>query len=164
VTKMNDISGFSLNPIGHVNVDSESSSIQIYEQFRQGLEKMDRFSHFLVLWWASGHDNPESRSTLQTPLPYADNLTAGVFACRSEFRPNPIGVTVCQCIDLDMEGGVIRVPYMDAFDKTPILDLKPYFPVCERVRDVQVPQWVENWPQWYEDAYKLMDLFADCES
>ncbi|WP_147820523.1 TrmO family methyltransferase domain-containing protein [Salidesulfovibrio onnuriiensis] len=152
----------SLNPIGRVLSDGEFWNIHIDEAYRKGLDKMDQFSHFLVLWWASAHDNPDSRAMLHTPLPYAPGLEAGVFACRSEFRPNPIGVTVCQCLDLDMENGVIRVPYMDAFDGTPVLDLKPYFPVSERVREARVPQWVETWPQWYEEAYKLADMFAEC--
>lgn len=158
------MSVFSLAPIGHVSATEDEFCIHVYEEFRHGLEKMDGFSHFLALWWATEHDNPDSRAMLQTPLPYGDDITAGVFACRSEFRPNPIGVTVCQCLDLDIANGVIRMPYMDAFDQTPVLDLKPYFPVCERVREPRVPQWVENWPEWYEDAYKLIDLFAEIES
>lgn len=152
-----------LNPIGRVRAKEESFSIHIDEPYRKGLDKMDAFSHFLVLWWADGHDNEESRSMLQTPLPYATGLEAGVFACRSEFRPNPIGVTVCQRLALDMENGVIQVPYMDAFDGTPVLDLKPYFPVSERVREAQVPKWVESWPQWYEESYKLAEMFAEFE-
>ncbi|TIH17050.1 hypothetical protein D0S45_07755 [Marinifilum sp. JC120] len=154
---------FSMSPIGQVQVKEGEASIHVFEEFRSGLEKMDRFSHFIALWWASEQDSPDRRAVLQTPLPYADNLSAGVFACRSEFRPNPIGVTVCQCLDLDIEKGIIRVPYIDAFDGTPLLDLKPYFPVCERVKETRVPEWVEGWPEWYEDAYKLAEMFSDSE-
>ncbi len=152
-----------IKPIGHVNANDESFSIQIDEGYRDGLAEMDKFSHFMVMWWASNHDTKESRSILQTELPYADNLKAGVFACRSEYRPNPVAVTVCACQEMDIKKGIIKVPYIDAFDGTPVIDLKPYFPVCERVKEVNVPEWVENWPEWYEDAYKLMEIFADCE-
>jgi tRNA (Thr-GGU) A37 N-methylase len=37
-------------------------------------------------------------------------------------------------------------------DGTPILDLKPYQPAADRIRDVTVPAWCAHWPQWYEDS------------
>ncbi len=151
---------FAVFPIGHVEQKDGEAAIHIDEQYRDGLDKMDRFSHFLVLWWANGQDVPERRNILQTPLPYAEGLTAGVFACRAEYRPNPIGVTVCEWLEMDREHGIIRVPYIDAFDRTPVLDLKPYFPVSERVREARVPEWVHDWPQWYEESYKLAEIFA----
>jgi tRNA-Thr(GGU) m(6)t(6)A37 methyltransferase TsaA len=157
-------SGIVIHPIGHVRAEGESFSIHIDKEYRPGLSHLDQFSHFLVVWWASEHDNPESRAILQTELPYADNLRAGVFACRSEYRPNPIAISVCACLHMDKDAGVIQVPYLDAFDRTPVIDLKPYFPVSERVREVKVPPWVENWPQWYEEAHKLAELFEACES
>lgn len=154
---------FAIKPIGHVNATKETFSIQIFEDHRKGLHLMDKFSHFLVFWWANGHDNDQSRSTLETQLFYADGLTAGVFACRSEFRPNPVAVTICTIIDMDVDSGLITVPYMDAFDKTPVIDLKPYFPVSDRVNKTRVPDWVKEWPQCYEQAYKLEALFASFE-
>lgn len=155
-----DVSRITLSPIGHVHVAENSFAIHIHGAFRPGLEKLDRFSHVLVLWWASQQDAPQSRRTLQTPLPYADGTVAGVFACRSEFRPNPIAVTICEVLHLDMAGGVITVPYIDAFDATPVLDLKPYFPVSERVREARVAPWAEEWPQCYEESYKMAEIFA----
>ncbi len=157
-------SNITINPIGHVKVTEETYSIHIDKEFRDGLLHMDKFSHFIVTWWASEHDTKESRAMLQTELPYADNLEAGVFACRSEYRPNPVAITICACLHMDIETGIIQVPYMDAFDGSPVIDLKPYFPVSDRVRDTKVPEWVENWPEWYEEAYKLMDLFSECTS
>jgi tRNA (Thr-GGU) A37 N-methylase len=40
---------------------------------------------------------------------------------------------------------------MDAFDGTPVLDLKGYFPVCDRVKDVRIPEWTEGWGEWMPD-------------
>jgi tRNA (Thr-GGU) A37 N-methylase len=64
---------------------------------------------------------------------------------------------------MDMERGLIRVPYMDAFDKTPIIDIKPYFPVSDRVREVRVAPWAENWPGYFEEAYKMEEIFSKFE-
>lgn len=152
---------FILNPIGQVHVTKEKFSIEIAKPYRAGLKELNHFSHVIVSWWATEQDNSQSRAIIETKLPYASNIVAGVFACRSEYRPNPIGITVCYCQNIDLEKGLIEVPYIDAFDKTPVIDLKPYFPVSDRVRDFKVPSWVENWPEWYEDAYKLQELFAN---
>lgn len=157
---MNTKKNFEMSSIGQAHAGENGYWLEIDESFRQGLTEMDRFSHVLVFWWATGMDNEKNRKTLLTSLPYAQNQEAGVFACRSEYRPNPIAVTVCQILDMDIDSGKISVPYIDAHDGTPIVDLKPYIPVSERVRDFKVPRWFRDWPEWYEDAYKLQDLFA----
>lgn len=155
-----DAKGFSLRPIGRVRVEDERFWLEIDAPFRGGLDKLDQFSHIITLWWAHEHDNAQSRKRIKTEIPYAGNLKAGVFACRSEYRPNPLGVTVCQILSVDMKAGIVTVPYTDAFDGTPLLDLKAYFPVSDRVRDYRVPDWVKDWPEWFEEAYKLEELFA----
>ena len=154
---------YEIFPIGHVNADETKFSLQIDPPFRQGLKMMDQFSHILVFWWAAGQDSTQKRETLLTSLPYAPGVEAGVFACRSEFRPNPVAFTVCACLQINIEKGLIHVPYMDAFDKTPIIDIKPYFPVSDRVRDVKVAPWAKDWPSCYEEAYKMEEIFAKFE-
>jgi tRNA (adenine37-N6)-methyltransferase len=116
------------------------------------LKQIALFSHVIVLWWAHEHDNPGDRSTLITPLPYAPGQDAGVFASRSERRPNPIGLSICPILHVDEANGVIVVAWIDANDGTPILDLKPYVPVTDRVRDVGVAAWFEGLPNCMEDA------------
>jgi tRNA (Thr-GGU) A37 N-methylase len=53
---------------------------------------------------------------------------------------------------MDHEKGIIYIPYIDAVDGTPIIDLKPYHPSIDRVRDVSVAKWCDHWPKWYEDS------------
>ncbi len=48
--------------------------------------------------------------------------------------------------------GGIYVAYIDAEEGTPIIDIKPYHPATDRIRDVQVPEWCDHWPKWYEDS------------
>lgn len=161
ITKTNK--PIQLNPIGTIHTANGEFKLKINEAYREGLKELNQFSHVIVIWWASEHDNEKSRSLTTTQLPYADNKEAGVFACRSEYRPNPVAITTCACLDIDMDNGIITIPYIDAFDKSPIIDLKAYFPVLDRVRDFKVPQWVEGWPEWVEEAYKLAEMFADCD-
>jgi tRNA (Thr-GGU) A37 N-methylase len=54
-----------------------------------------------------------------------------VFACRAEHRPTPFAVSTCKIISIDETNGRIQLEYIDAIDGTPLLDIKPYFPVCD---------------------------------
>jgi tRNA-Thr(GGU) m(6)t(6)A37 methyltransferase TsaA len=137
----------ALRPIGVVK-RRDDVVLEIDPPYRPALAKLDEFSHVIVLWWATGHDNPESREIMRCELPYAPGVEAGVFACRAEYRPNPIGITVCPITGIDEAAGVVTVADIDAFDDTPILDLKPYIGVTDRVQDVTVPGWFEGWPEW----------------
>jgi tRNA-Thr(GGU) m(6)t(6)A37 methyltransferase TsaA len=139
-------------PIGYARQTDDGFRLEIGEPFRPGLKQLGQFSHVIVFWWADQHDNLPDRRTLVAALPYAPGETAGVFACRSEYRPNPIAMTICPVFDVDEQNGVILVAWIDAFDGTPILDLKPYVPLSDRVRDVQVAKWFQGLPEWMEDA------------
>lgn len=151
---------FQIFPIGKVVANESGFQLQIDQAYRPALKQLDQFSHVMVLWWADRHDNTEHRGITQTELPYASGVKAGVFACRAEYRPNPIAVTSCPILDIDLEGGIVQLAYIDAFDGTPILDLKPYLPVSDRIRDVQVAEWFADWPEYMEDA---AEFFAQVE-
>lgn len=147
-------SSYEIHPIGFVQSDEQKGQfeIKLLPPFNEGLEKLAAFSHVIILWWADRHDNPEERSILITPLPYAKGTKAGVFACRSEYRPNPIGITTMPILNIDEANGIITLPWIDAFDGTPVLDLKPYIPSSDRVRDFRVADWMKEWPEWMEEA------------
>jgi len=141
----------TLRPIGVVRRDGDEVWLAVDEPYRPAMLEMDLFGHIIVLWWARGHDNPESRGILQTELPYAPGVTAGVFSCRCEYRPNPIATTVCKLLDLDIDAGVVRIAAIDAFDESPLLDIKPYIGVVDRVEHIVVPDWYDGWPVWMPD-------------
>ena len=153
-------STYLLHPIGtvHANEAEQRYTLHIDDAYRQALKEMDQFSHVMVFWWADKMDTPELRAKLTTELPYAPGVQAGVFACRSEYRPNPIAVTTVPLLDVDVEHGVVALPWIDACDGTPVLDLKPYIPISDRIRDVAVADWLSDWPEWMEDA---ADYFAE---
>ncbi len=140
-----------VRPIGHVEQTDAGCRLVIDKPHRAGLNQLDQFSHVVVLWWADRHDNSPDRAVVETALPYAPGVTAGVFACRSEYRPNPILMTVSPIFAVDVEQGTVAV-WIDALDGTPILDLKPYIPISDRVRDVRTARWFEGLPMWLEDA------------
>jgi len=139
---------FHLHPIGSIQRSKDSVNLEILEPFRPALKQLDHFSHLMVFWWADRHDNEKSRTVLQTDPPYAKGKVTGVFATRAEYRPNPIAMTTCKLLAVDEKRGVIQVANIDAHDGTPIVDLKAYFPVCDRVRTARIPEWLSDWPEW----------------
>lgn len=151
---------YQLQPIGYVRAKQDGFWLEILEPYRPALKEMRQFSHVLILWWADQHDNPTDRALLTTELPYAPGVTAGVFACRAPYRPNPIALTTMFVLHVDEENGRVLLPWIDAEDGTPVLDLKPYIPISDRIRDVQVAEWMAGWPQWMEEAG---EFFAEQE-
>jgi tRNA (adenine37-N6)-methyltransferase len=145
---------FQLHSIGtvHASEAEQSYILQIDEPYRPALKQVDQFSHILIFWWADQMDTPENRNVMTTELPYAPGVAAGVFACRSEYRPNPIALTTMAVIDVDVENGIVVLPWIDAHDGTPILDIKPFIPISDRIRDYRVAPWFADWPEWMEDA------------
>lgn len=144
----------TIEPIGYVHSSEQEGrfEIEIDPAYRQALKQLDQFSHVIVLWWADRHDNPADRRILVTELPYAPGVQAGVFACRSEYRPNPIAFTIMPVIAIDEKSGIIKLPWIDAYDGTPVVDLKPYIPLSDRARSCKVADWFGEWPEWMEDA------------
>ena len=145
---------YQLRPIGVVRVSEEEQRyfLQIDKPYRTGLKQLDQFSHVMIFWWADRMDTEKYRSILTTELPYAPGVEAGVFACRSEYRPNPICVTTMMILDVDDKNGIVVLPWIDAQDGTPLLDIKPYIPISDRIRDYKVAEWASDWPEWMEEA------------
>ena len=93
--------------------------LNILPEFEQGLTDIEGFSHLFVIW-----EFDRSQGFELMGAPPADNRRHGVFATRSPYRPNPIGLTVVQL--LLREGASLHVRGVDMLDGTPILDIKPY--------------------------------------
>ena len=143
---------FNIYPIGTSSFKNGSFIISLEPAYKDGLLELKQFSHVLIFWWANQCDNEKDRDTITVPLPYAKGKTAGVFACRSQLRPNPIALTTAFIKNIDAEKGEIELYYFDGFEGTPIIDLKPYIPFSDRVRDFKTAEWFDSFPEWYEDA------------
>jgi len=148
---------FVLHSIGQVHCGEGSFTVEILPPYRPAMAQLDQFSHAYMVWWADQLDSDEAREILQCTPPYAEETVTGVFACRSPARPNPVAFTVCPLLSVDVKNGIIKVPWLDAEDGTPVVDVKAYFPISDRVRDVRMPKWVAHWPDWTEDAHLLED-------
>lgn len=91
------------------------------------IKGLEEFTHLWLLWEFEGVKRT-SESALVRPPRLGGNETRGVFATRSPFRPNPIGLSSVkiESIDYCENGPVITVSGVDMRDNTPIIDIKPY--------------------------------------
>lgn len=131
---------FKLFPVGTVEKRAGTTRLKIADKYGKALKGLDGFSHVVVLYWFDKNDTPAKRSILQSSINRFPNKPfVGVFASRAPVRPNLIALSVCRI--LSVEGNTVRVAGIDAFDGTPILDLKPHVPMIDSPRDAKVPDW-----------------------
>jgi len=144
---------YHISPIGYIRVANGSARLEIDEDFSSALKGLDGFSHIVVIFWCHLTDTADLRDQLVCDKPYTKGPdSVGIFATRSPVRPNPIAITPVQVIHLDSSTGIIDIPFIDAEDGTPIIDIKPYHPSIDRIRDAGTPEWCDHWPKWYEDS------------
>jgi tRNA-Thr(GGU) m(6)t(6)A37 methyltransferase TsaA len=131
---------FTLTPVGRVEREGSSARIRIFDRFADALLGLDGWSHVNVLWWFHRNDVPAKRRILRVhPRGNRENPLTGVFACRAPVRPNLIALTVCKIVSV--KGAVVTVDRIDAFDGTPVLDLKPCIPPDAPGDGIKVPAW-----------------------
>lgn len=135
---------FKLFPVGKVERKDGAVRLRIDEKYAPAVKGLEGFSHVWVFYWFDRNDTPRKRSILQVhPRGNRSNPLTGVFACRAPVRPNLIALSLCKIVSI--EGGVIRVEAIDAFDETPIVDLKPYCPGIDRpAKGHRVPDWLRR--------------------
>ena len=119
-----------LYPIGIVkywNKETEYPSntvqIHIHDKFSEGLKGVENCEYLWILFWMHKLSE-EYRTKLQAhPMGDITNEKRGVFALRSPMRPNPIGLTRVRLVERN--GNVLIVEGLDAFDESPVIDIKP---------------------------------------
>ena len=146
--------GFFVKPIAYIQTDfkekfgiprqsgrapSLTARIVFTPAFRnaEALREIEGFSHLWLLFDFSLAHKTEWSATVRPPR-LGGNKRVGVFASRSPFRPNPIGLSVVKLIGIEetkKEGTVLVVSGADLLDGTPILDVKPYLPYADSIPD-----------------------------
>lgn len=148
------------NPIGTVRNHIEepqyiewhlvTSHVVIDPQHVESMQGLEDYSHAMILFHM---DQVCYSKSVHVPQgKHQDVPEVGMFACRCPYRPNPIGATTVQI--LEIRGNIITVKGLDAVNNTPVIDIKPYTPqydficeindeikkaVCNKVR---LPDWI----------------------
>lgn len=122
-------------------VEALESRIIFEPQYRnpEALRGLEGFSHLWILWDFSETHRSEWSPTVRPPR-LGGNKRMGVFATRSPFRPNPIGLSSVRITRIELQtpqGPTIHVAGADLMNGTPILDIKPYLPHIDSHPDAQ---------------------------
>ncbi len=138
-----------VKPIGFVKRESSEedvkeknlvSRIVLKKSLSRALDGIEDFSHVFVIFWM--HRIADTETALKIhPRGRADLPLVGVFATRAPNRPNPIGLTLVELVK--RRGGTLWVKGLDAFDGTPVLDIKPY-DKWDAALSVRVPKWLKK--------------------
>ena len=123
-------------PIQPVSGEAVEGEVEVFRKYRKGLKDLDGFSHVILIYFF----HLILKSQLRV-IPYMDKRSHGVFSTRAPGRPNPIGISVVELLDIDKN--ILRVRDLDIVDGTPLLDIKPYVPDFDRRPDAKIG-WLEN--------------------
>ena len=134
----------SLKPIGIVKNSEKKqhfggwkhikSNIVVDEKYEPALDGLEDYSHVIVVYWMHQVDGCVIKHRPQGVAPLV-----GIFACRCQGRPNPIGISTSKIVR--RKKNVLTVEGLDVIDGTPVLDIKPYTPQYDFVKDAVVPKW-----------------------
>lgn len=110
--------------------------VEVFKKYQYGLEDIEGFSHLILLY--KFH---KSRGYRLKVKPFLDDNLRGLFATRAPRRPNQIGLTVVEL--LKRKGNFLFVKGIDALDKTPLLDIKPYVREFDKTEKIK-RGWLEE--------------------
>ncbi len=114
--------------------ESDGARIELIRNsdFIQALKDLDGFSHIWLVWWFNQNNNWKP----QVKPPRGPQVSRGVFATRSPYRPNPLGLTLVELHSVSRN--VLKIGACDLIDGTPIFDIKPYHPEADRVEQAKI--------------------------
>jgi tRNA-Thr(GGU) m(6)t(6)A37 methyltransferase TsaA len=158
---MGEAEGLALQPIGRVvrgRSWSEQASteptrrgsdkphqagwaeIEIDADWEEALDGIEGFSHIWVVWWLDRFEAPPTSHKVH-PEGRPEMPLVGLFATRSPHRPCPIGITAVRL--LAHQGPKLQVEGLDAYEGTPILDIKPYLRRGDLIPEATAPSWLD---------------------
>ena len=112
--------------------------IEFVAKYRQveALRGLEAYDYLWLIWGFSENVNAQKHPTVRPPL-LGGNQRVGVWASRSPFRPNNLGLSSVRIASIDMEYMTIEVLGGDLMDGTPIYDIKPYLPYADSHPDAR---------------------------
>lgn len=143
----------NLIEIGIVEQNTNHYFIKLHKKYVDGITSIEGFSHLKIVWWAENSEIAEYENGVIIKKPYTKGPdSVGVFATRSQIRPNPVCITTVMVKDIDYKKGIISTYFIDALPGSSVLDIKPYLPSNDIVKNFAVPSWCSHWPKNLEEA------------
>lgn len=120
-------------------VDAAEARLQLLPPYnrKEAVRGLEGFSHVWLIFGFHATAEQGWRPTVRPPR-LGGNARVGVFASRSTFRPNPLGLSVVRLAGIDCSDGVsLTLAGVDLLDQTPIFDIKPYLPYADALPSAQ---------------------------
>ena len=124
----------------------DTSTIVLNEEYGMGLKGLEDFSHVIVLYHLDKANYDSQKHLQRRPQNREDMPLVGIFSQRSKDRPNHIGMTSVEIVSVSERE--LTVKGLDAIDGTPVIDIKPYYPVYDK-KEATVPEWVDRLMEHY---------------
>jgi tRNA-Thr(GGU) m(6)t(6)A37 methyltransferase TsaA len=141
-------------PIGYVKRTTKEndtnnrqivSKIIINKDLTRSLDGIEEFSHIFIIFWLDKVSKPE-KPILHHPRGRNESKPIGIYATRAPIRLNPIGLTLVEL--MKREENILLVKGLDAYDQSPVLDIKPYpdwkHGELQVVIDFKIPNWLKS--------------------
>ncbi len=122
-TVFREIDGMPIQPC---SANAQPGTAEIDPALAEALAGLGDFSHVILLYHLH-----RQRTAQLTVRPFADPVPRGVFATRAPARPNPIGLSIVPLRRI--VGTTLHLERLDMLDGTPLLDVKPYVPLFDRI-------------------------------
>lgn len=114
---------FLLYQIGEISRENGRTFIIINKEYIPGLEGLEGFPEVTVVYWFHQNDNPDKRSILKVhPKGNPENPIRGVFATHAPVRPNLLAISRVKVLSIN--GNIIEIDEIDAYNHSPVIDLK----------------------------------------
>ncbi len=170
---------FSFNPIGTINscykekfgiprqpnlVPAAETQLLLNQEFsEESVRGLEGFSHIWISFIFHATQAQGWKPMVRPPR-LGGNKKVGVFATRSTFRPNPLGLSVVELerIEASAAGIILHLRGCDLLDQTPVIDIKPYLPYVDAVFDAQ-SGFAENSPAVNQQVKFSQQAKSDCE-
>ena len=115
--------------------------ILLEEDYIKGLRGLEDFSHAIILYYLDKAEFIRDKHLLRHPQNRQDMPLVGIFSQRGKDRPNRIGMTSVEIVAVS--DNTLSVSGLDAISGTPVLDIKPYYPVYDK-KEAKTPEWVDR--------------------
>lgn len=145
-----------MTPIGYVenNVQAKKnvswggdiSRIVLEKEYYNGLSGLEDFSHAIIIYYLDKAEYKREKHLQRRPQNREDMPLVGIFSQRGKDRPNKIGMTAVQIVEVCEKA--LAVKGLDAINGTAVLDIKPYYPVYDK-KEAAVPDWVNRLMEHY---------------
>ena len=130
--------------------ESIVSTITLSPQWAEALDGIEEFSHLMVIFYLDRATTDQPLHLKTRPMGRPELPEVGILATRSPVRPNSIGVTTVKL--LHRSGNTLTVEGLDAYDGTPVLDIKPYLMLGDLVPEATVADWTQQLWRMLDEA------------